>query len=182
MNTPATTTTKLNWKVAAAIGTVAGVGLGGFVFAGSDSGGLTPGQVELQDAPDSAPRLSAPVVIPPTSTSLASAASVNLSPRSPAPTTISRAESVTPAVAELNSVDSPVSVNSPASLASPASPASAQSSVSVDSPASPAGPASVQSPDSPDMPITQAPAPAPDSPDSPASPASPGSPGSGHSS
>lgn len=181
MNTPARTT-KLNWKVAAAVGTVAGVGLGGFVFAGSDTDGFTPGQVELQDAPNSAPRLSAPVVIPPTSTSLASAASVNVSPRSPAPTTsISQAQSVTPPVAEINSVDSPVSVNGP---------------TSPDSPDSPASPVSAQSPASPDSSVTPAPAqvpapaptPAPDSPDSPASPvsaqspASPDSPGSGASS
>jgi hypothetical protein len=161
---------KLNWKIAATVGTITGVAIGGFAFAAPDNDIRTPDGVVLEDMAGSAPRLSAPVIVPTTAAEFASAASVRLdvdSPMSPVSTV---------------SAPSPVSPDSPMSAPSPASP---DSPMSVSSPASPDSPMSAPSPASPDSPMS-APSPAsPDSPmsaPSPASPASPGSPGSGASS
>ena len=124
MNTP---NKPLNWKVAAAVGTLAGITVGGFVLAAPDRGSINPDSVVLnQDA--SVPRLSAPIVLPTTTTSLASAATIGQasapSPQRPTTTT-----------AQPPARQSHASADSPASAASPASPAS------PDSPASPASPA-----------------------------------------
>ena len=151
---------KLNWKIAATVGSIAGVAIGGFAFAAPDDDWLpTPDGVVLQNNANSAPRLSAPVVVPTTVAQLASAASVTI-----------------PAQVEIPelSAPSPVPTTGPVVLA-PApleidSPMSPMSAVSVPSPASPMSPVSAPSPVSPMSPVSVP---------SPASPISPASPGSG---
>src|SRR5690606_29913702 len=67
---------KLNWKVTAAVGTLAGVGLGGIVLAEPGREVPVPDGVILQQDPASLTRLSAPVVVPTTSARLAADAKV----------------------------------------------------------------------------------------------------------
>ena len=122
---------KLNWKIAATVGTITGVAIGGFAFAAPDSDTQTPDGVILEDIANSAPRLSAPVVVPMTAAQLASAASVAIEPN--------------PAAVEMDSPMSPMSAASapsPMSPISPDSPPSPMSPISPDSPASPASPSS----------------------------------------
>jgi hypothetical protein len=160
-----TTPNKLNWKIAATVGTITGVAIGGFAFAAPDNDFRTPADVVLEDIATSTPRLSAPVVVPTTAAQLASAASVSVGP-----------------IRAAGEIDSPMS---PVSAASAPSPVSPLSPVSAPSPVSPLSPVSAPSPVSPLSPVS-APSPAsplsPDSPPSPASPVSPASPGSGASS
>jgi preprotein translocase subunit SecD len=175
MNTPTNeeypmSTLSPNWKIAAAAGAIAGVGMGGFVMAGIGNDVSTPGGVVLDQFGTSVQRLSAPVVLP----AVPQPASI---PQPVAPA-VAPPMVMTPA-----SVDSPpetttttIAVAPPAASepSSPDSPAPAPAPVSVDSPDSPApapAPAPADSPDSPASP----PAPAADSPASPASPGSAGS-------
>jgi hypothetical protein len=114
---------KLNWKVAATVGTITGVAIGGFAFAAPDTDWQTPSGVIIEDPAASAPRLSAPVVVPTTAADLASAASVR-SPASPerlqvsAPSPVPTTAAPAPLVVD---VDSPMSPVSPASAPSPVS-------------------------------------------------------------
>jgi hypothetical protein len=117
-----TTPNKLNWKIAATVGTITGVAIGGFAFAAPDNDFRTPADVVLEDIATSTPRLSAPVVVPTTAAQLASAASVSVGPIR--------------AAGEIDSPMSPVSAASAPSPVSPLSPVSAPSPVSPLSPVS----------------------------------------------
>jgi hypothetical protein len=173
---------KLNWKLAATVGTITGVAIGGFVMAAPDTSTPTPNGVFLEDIA-SVPRLSAPVVVPniertdptPFGADFASP----LSPRSavPVPAAASPAPPAGPASAQ--SISSPASPLSVQSVASPASAVSVQSPASPASPMSPPSPVSVQSPASPASPVSPPSPVSVQSPASPASPVSPASPGSG---
>ena len=134
----------LNWKIAATVGTIAGVAIGGFAFAAPDGGEPIPDGVILQDQTASVPRLSAPVVVPTTAAQIASTATVVPPTPVPAePVQLSAPSPVSPIVAPPAPEPAPVAVeiDSPMSPASPP-PAPAE----IDSPMSPPSPVSVQSP------------------------------------
>ena len=157
---------KLDWKIAATVGAIAGVGIGGFAFASPENDWFpTPEGVILQDNATSAPRLSAPVVVPTTVKQLASAASVTIPAPAPVPAPVAELSAPSPvppapipadpAPVAAVAPDPPIAlpavvepppaaldVDSPMSVVSVASPVSPMSPVSVPSPASPVSPAS----------------------------------------
>lgn len=189
-----TSTSRFNWKIAAAAGTLTGIGLGGFVYAGSTSPQLVPDDVILRDDAGSVGRLSAPVVVPQTAADLARAATIN--------SIGALSGGSAPTVAPVPAVDATPTPGSPNLVASPDSPAvtvpvTVPTTVPATVPAPPPVVDLTPSPDSPNLvasPDSPAPAPAPPpvvdltpsadspnevaSPDSPASPASVDSPAS----
>lgn len=138
---------KLNWKVTAAVGTLAGVGLGGIVLAEPGREVPVPDGVILQQDPASLTRLSAPVVVPTTSARLAADAKVTT--RTETRTSLpDQANDRARSAVTANTVTSDT-VDSPPSPVTPASPATAPTPVSPPSPQTPPSPASPASPASP---------------------------------
>jgi hypothetical protein len=143
---------RLNWKVAAAAGSITSVGLGGFALAAAGDSEPAdedqPGTTEVESA--DASTLSAPVLI---SAPLVGQSSEELHEDPDPPSDLEDPASVasTDSVASIASVASTPSVDSPESAASTPSvdsPESAASTPSVDSPESAASTPSVDSPES----------------------------------
>jgi hypothetical protein len=161
-----TNTPRFSWRVAAAAGTLTGIGLGGFIFTASGTSATdTPADLVLND-PASVARLSAPVILPNTSADLAKAATVRgaasavlAAPVTVAPVTVPPA-TVPPATVAPTTVAPTTAAPAPAPVVVAQAPL-----LSVDATPTPGSPNNVASPDSPDT---------PDSPDSP--PGQPGQP------
>ena len=68
-------TKKIDWKMAATIGSITGVAIGGFAIAAPDESPSLPDSVVLDEQVVSVPRLSAPVV-PTTAVDIASEATI----------------------------------------------------------------------------------------------------------